>query len=478
MSPLATFLKERREQLGLSQAGLASEAGVSAAQVSRLESGERSDPSFDTIVRLADALHASLDEVAAAVRDSGVTPEQWRKSGFDQVDEIVPGRVYEVWADWRTFRISITRAIQRGSTIEWNSTIDELVTIPHPQPEYDGETLNVWTSPVGIPDRHLGDTPTNALLDAMHWLSDWGGFDAVGRARRDAEAAKEMEPVLRAIVEAIDSELSDLTVERWRNRDRAKWSTIGYDVFVTRSAQQLIMTTYVRDQMKHARPVVRLPLTVASAAECAARIRELAAPPNRIRREGFNMSKFPEIKMTATFDTLGKWQAPILEAVIHGLEGSTVDYIPLPMGKVGLFVVWSGFGRDEDARKKRVTDILEKLGPNVPRLISTIAAFTPEESADLQRHGPFNNVVAALQQRLGGDIGFTIIPGLDFTVSVRDRANTLDADMVFSNAFLDRLPSDVNAVAGKLYEAGVFDFLNTESGHQSVTVERNGIRKN
>ena len=260
---------------------MANEAGVSGAQISRLESGERSDPSFETVVRLADALHTSLDDFAEAVRgDAGVTADQWHKAGFEQVDELVPGRVFEVYADGRTFRISITRSIHRGSTVEWNSSIDECVTILHPDPGYKGERLHVWTSTVDIPARLLGDTPTNALLDAMRWLSDWAGFDAMGRARRDAIAATEMGPTLRGIVDAIDDQLSDVSLERWRDRDRARWSTTDYDVFVTRGGGQLVLMTYLRDQPKHAKPVVRLSLTPASARECAARIRALITTPS------------------------------------------------------------------------------------------------------------------------------------------------------------------------------------------------------
>jgi transcriptional regulator with XRE-family HTH domain len=277
---ISSVIRDARERLGLSQSALASEAGVSAAQISRLESGERSDPSFETIVRLAGALHVSVDEFAEGLRPNhGVTADQWHKAGFDQVDEVVPGRVYEVYADGRFFRISITRAIQRGSTIEWNSSIDELISMPRPDPDarYDNERIQVWSAPLGIPARLLGDSPTNALLDAMRWLSDWGGFDAMGHARRDAAASEEMEPTLRAIVDAIDESVSDLELGHWRDRDRAKWSTANYDTFVTRGGGQLVMMTYFRDKMKHAKPVVRLPLTRASVRACVNRIREIAS---------------------------------------------------------------------------------------------------------------------------------------------------------------------------------------------------------
>jgi transcriptional regulator with XRE-family HTH domain len=278
---IGDLIRERREEFGLSQNRLASEAGVSAAQISRLESGERGDPSFEMMVRLAEALHTSLDELAGPLRaDLGVDAKDWKRAGFDQVDEIVPGRHYEVWGDHRQFRVLITRAIERGSSIRWNSSIDEAVSIPDPTSEY-GERLRVWTSPVDIPARLLGDTPAMALRDAMRWLADWGGFDEIGRARRDAAAAQNMQPELRAVVDAIDCELTDLELATWRDERRARWSNSTYDVYISRQGEkQFVMMTYFKDASKHAKPVARFPLNKSGALEGAARIRIIVTKGN------------------------------------------------------------------------------------------------------------------------------------------------------------------------------------------------------
>lgn len=278
MAPhIGVLIRERREELGLSQGKLAQRAGISTAQISRLESGERSDPGFEAIVRIASALDTSLDDLARPLREEpGVDGDTWKRAGFEQVDEIVPGRVFEAWGDGRRFRISISRAIARGSTIRWNSSIDEAIGIPDPT-STRGEALRVWTSPVGIPARLRGDTPTEALLDAMRWLAEWGGFDSIGRERRDAAEALEMEPQLRAVADMVDEAIADLAISAWRDRHRVRWSTDEYDVYISRDGpKQFVMMTYFKGQMKHAKPVVRFALNRGGALEAAARIRELS----------------------------------------------------------------------------------------------------------------------------------------------------------------------------------------------------------
>lgn len=51
-----TTLKQARERRGLTQAELAEAAGVDQATVSRLEIGRVSNPSYDTVIKLAHVL--------------------------------------------------------------------------------------------------------------------------------------------------------------------------------------------------------------------------------------------------------------------------------------------------------------------------------------------------------------------------------------------------------------------------------------
>jgi transcriptional regulator with XRE-family HTH domain len=269
---LGLTIRQRREELGLSQSRLASAAGISTAQVSRLESGERTDPSFEVVVKLADVLDVSLDHLAGHLRAAPViSAEMWSKAGYDEVSEIVPGRMYEVWALSRHFRISVTLGILRGSTIRWNSLIEEEVEIELP----GQRLLDVWSSPNNIPSSHRGDTPQQALLEAIRWLAEWGKFNALGRAQRDAEQAKEMDAKLRAVADKISSLMPDLLLEHWRDRTRARWSNDRLDIFISdASDSEYVMMTYFKDSPKHAKPVARLPLNARGAADGAARARE------------------------------------------------------------------------------------------------------------------------------------------------------------------------------------------------------------
>lgn len=62
---IGQILRHAREQAGLSQAALAARVGLAANHVVRLETGEKAQPRFETVVRLAAELGLSLDDVAA-----------------------------------------------------------------------------------------------------------------------------------------------------------------------------------------------------------------------------------------------------------------------------------------------------------------------------------------------------------------------------------------------------------------------------
>jgi transcriptional regulator with XRE-family HTH domain len=67
-------LKAARERAGLTQNTLARRVGMTAAQVSQVESGRRVDPQFSTVARLAKAVGISLDEIAALSGFPGYEP--------------------------------------------------------------------------------------------------------------------------------------------------------------------------------------------------------------------------------------------------------------------------------------------------------------------------------------------------------------------------------------------------------------------
>jgi transcriptional regulator with XRE-family HTH domain len=62
---LGEYVREQREQAGLSQRQLAAEAGVSLSNISRLESGFHSTPSPELLKSIADVLDIDLAELLA-----------------------------------------------------------------------------------------------------------------------------------------------------------------------------------------------------------------------------------------------------------------------------------------------------------------------------------------------------------------------------------------------------------------------------
>jgi transcriptional regulator with XRE-family HTH domain len=83
MDPLGEVIKQRRQELGLSQAELANAAGVNLRQIRRYEAGEQ-QPVLAVAVRLASALGVTVNDLA------GLPPERPQLAGT-------------WWAAWQTF---------------------------------------------------------------------------------------------------------------------------------------------------------------------------------------------------------------------------------------------------------------------------------------------------------------------------------------------------------------------------------------
>lgn len=66
---LGRAIRERREQLGLTQEELGAECGLSQDSLDALERGER-DPDYARLVRIADALRTPLSEIVARAERS------------------------------------------------------------------------------------------------------------------------------------------------------------------------------------------------------------------------------------------------------------------------------------------------------------------------------------------------------------------------------------------------------------------------
>jgi transcriptional regulator with XRE-family HTH domain len=63
---LSQALRAARERAKLTQSQLAERVGLAPSHIARLEGGDRLNPRFETIARIAAELGASLDEIAIA----------------------------------------------------------------------------------------------------------------------------------------------------------------------------------------------------------------------------------------------------------------------------------------------------------------------------------------------------------------------------------------------------------------------------
>lgn len=63
MSPLADNLKRLRKAKGWSQLKLVHEAGLSLTGLTKMEKGLTTDPAISTLVKVADALEVSVDQL-------------------------------------------------------------------------------------------------------------------------------------------------------------------------------------------------------------------------------------------------------------------------------------------------------------------------------------------------------------------------------------------------------------------------------
>ena len=73
---LSVILRRKREEIGLTQSGLAELCGLAPNYVARLEGGDKSHPRFETVAAIASALGLSLDELAVQCgyrRDSALS---------------------------------------------------------------------------------------------------------------------------------------------------------------------------------------------------------------------------------------------------------------------------------------------------------------------------------------------------------------------------------------------------------------------
>jgi hypothetical protein len=92
---------------------------------------------------------------------------------------------------------------------------------------------------------------------------------------------------------------------------------------------------------------------------------------------------------TVKIESLGKWQGPILEVLGARFPEARIGFVPLPMGRPGIVVHWTGFrGHDVVERQQMVRDAIAELGRDASNRVAMIVTLTPEEAVDMDQHFP------------------------------------------------------------------------------------------
>jgi transcriptional regulator with XRE-family HTH domain len=125
---ISEVIKLRRSELGLSQAQLAKEAGISLRQLARYEAGEQ-QPVLSAAVALADALQISLAQLAGQVTYDLDLAGTW-------------------WCAWQTWKDGVPRIdvhsleiSQRGELLQLDA--DRALPVPEGSYRWRGE-LRLW----------------------------------------------------------------------------------------------------------------------------------------------------------------------------------------------------------------------------------------------------------------------------------------------------------------------------------------------
>lgn len=192
------------------------------------------------------------------------------------------------------------------------------------------------------------------------------------------------------------------------------------------------------------------------------------------------MSDDFHLDIETSFDSLGKWQQPMRNALLSAFPGSRVSYLALPNGVVGLLVISPSFaGQTQAERERRVRGILDTIGLGVEKLISVFHLLTPDENLNLDRQAAFQACYMALNTRLAGDIGFEIIPTKEmYSLEIKAPNQTLKAKVRFAEDFLDAVGGrDFNAAAGILFQAGLFDVLAKRHGSRFFVLHADGLEE-
>lgn len=98
---LGEFIKEKRNLKNWSQRDLAAKSGVSNAEISRIESGKRKEPSSSVLKDIASALDVPVEDLlqqAGVISDSSTatTQSSFESSAYVSVDDLSEDEIEDV----------------------------------------------------------------------------------------------------------------------------------------------------------------------------------------------------------------------------------------------------------------------------------------------------------------------------------------------------------------------------------------------
>src|SRR6266702_1307214 len=200
---ISEIIKLRRSELGLSQAQLAKEAGISLRQLARYEAGEQ-QPVLSAAIALADALRISLTQLAGQMTYDLDLSGTW-------------------WCAWQTWKDGIPRidvhlleVHQQGDLLQLDA--DRALPVTEGSYRWRGE-LRLWDNEALIgwyrsTDAAVRSKGTMYLALHPHGTHAWGrwvgmsydglvvtGWGAIARTQEQAEQ------VVRDLIKSEDSRL-------------------------------------------------------------------------------------------------------------------------------------------------------------------------------------------------------------------------------------------------------------------------------
>ena len=200
---LGEVIRQRRSELGMSQAELARAANIDARQIRRYEAGEQ-QPLFGVAVAIAAALRITIADLA------GMPAHRVKLSG-------------EWWASWQTFRDGVEKIATQKVEMQQEGELIRISTITHGLSEggyhwsgelrlWDNEILMGWYASTEGAIRDKGTMYFVLHPHGQHMSGRWVGLSNDGKIvtgwgsiARDHDAAE-------AVIDRLSNEHGEVEI--------------------------------------------------------------------------------------------------------------------------------------------------------------------------------------------------------------------------------------------------------------------------